>query len=114
MKSKRAMRRLILGKLYQLLLDQYSVPVSRESFLDGEFTHHELDAVLAFKSGAQIDELHRALDRLEDGTLDVCISCKGRIGEDALDLNPARRFCVNCEKELSHVVGHSPRFPVQV
>ena len=107
------MRRIILGKLYELLLEQYSVSVSRESFLDGEFTHHELDAMLAFKSDAQIDELHRALDRLEDGTLDVCISCKGRISQEALDLDPSRRFCGNCEKELSHVIGHSAGFSLR-
>lgn len=113
-KSKRAMRRTILGKLYEVLQEQGSVAVTRESFLEGQFMHHELDALLAFKSDTQMLELRRALERLEDGTLDVCISCKGRIPQAVLDTDPTRRICDRCEKELSHVVTRSIHVPMPV
>lgn len=111
-KSKRTMRRIILGKLYELMQEDYSIAVPRDTFLEGEFTHHELDAMLAFKSDAQVMELRIALDRLEEGTLDVCIGCKGRIAQEVLDADPTSRICERCEQELNRVVARGVEIPL--
>jgi RNA polymerase-binding transcription factor DksA len=95
-------RRVILSQLYDHLLEQYVVPWPRDEFVSGTATDHEVDAVLAFKSDAHLDELRTALDRLDSGTFGICIACKGRIPQDALVLNPARRLCSACEEQLAH------------
>ncbi len=95
-------RRVILSRLYDHLLEQYVVPWPREPFVRGTATEHEIDAVLAFRSDEYLDELRTALDRLKCGTYGICLSCKGRIPVDMLVLNPARRLCSVCEEVLVH------------
>jgi hypothetical protein len=95
-------RRVILSRLYDHLLEQYFVPWPREPFIRGTVTEHEVDAVLAFRSDEFLDELRTALDRLNRGTYGICISCKGRIPVEALVLNPAQRLCAACEEYLAH------------
>lgn len=102
-KSKRMVRRQILSRLYDFLQDQYSIFYPRETFLNGELPIHDLDALLAFKSDSQLDELRRALDRLEDGTYGICLSCKIPIAQETLDRDPAQRICNACEKKFLHV-----------
>lgn len=108
-KSKRVMRRAILSKLFDSLEEQGTVFHPRESFLNGDLSIHEIDALLAFKSNAQLEELRHALDRLESGTYGICISCKSSISQDVLDADPAQRVCSSCEQRLLHPV-HRPDY----
>ena len=101
-KSKRAMRRVILSRLFDTLQEHYPVEFTKEWF--SSLSPHEVDAILSFKSGPTLEELRQALDRLEDGTFGVCISCKEEIGQKVLDSDPARRICFDCENALSHHV----------
>lgn len=101
-KSKRVMRRLILSKLYDHLQDQYTVVYPRETFINGELSIHDIDALLAFKSDPHIEELRHALDRIEAGTFGVCISCKAVISEELLDTDPEQRVCGLCEQKFVH------------
>jgi len=101
MRQNKRIRRVILSRLYDHLLEQYFVPWPREPFVAGTVTEHEVDAVLAFKSDVRLDELRTALDRLDHGTYGVCISCKGRIPLESLVLNPAQRLCATCEQLLA-------------
>lgn len=102
-KSKRVMRRLILSKLYDYLQDQYTDFYPRDIFVDGELSMHELDALLAFRSDARLEDLRHALERLERGTFGNCISCKSSISQHILDEDPAQRICSSCEQKLVHV-----------
>jgi hypothetical protein len=95
-------RRVILSRLYDHLLEQYFVPWPREPFISGTVTEHEVDAVLAFRNDAFLDDLRTALERLNHGTYGICISCKGRIPLEALVLDPAQRLCATCEEYLAH------------
>jgi hypothetical protein len=99
--NNKRIRRVILSRLYDHLLEQYFVPWPREPFVAGTVTEHEVEAVLAFKSDARLDELRTALDRLDQGTYGVCISCKGRIPVETLVLSPAQRLCAGCEQVLA-------------
>lgn len=104
-KSKRAMRRAVLDKLFGHLEESYGIDWTRESFVDGQLNVHQIDAILAFKSDPILDELRGALDRLEAGTFGVCISCKKPMSQEVLDSDPARRVCSGCEVEISHIVN---------
>lgn len=105
--SNQRIRRVILSRLYDHLAQQYFVPWPREPFIRGEMTHHEVDAVLAFKCDPYLDELRTALDRLDRGIYGICISCKGRIPLDALVLNPGQRLCAACEENIAHAEMHT-------
>jgi RNA polymerase-binding transcription factor DksA len=96
------MRRLIVSTMCDYLRDQYAVIYPREILPDGEFSIHELDALLAFKSDPYLEELRQALDRLEAGTYGICISCKAALSQEVLDREPAQRICGTCEQELMH------------
>jgi RNA polymerase-binding transcription factor DksA len=101
------MRRVILTKLFDHLDEHYTTIWPREMFIDGMLSAHQIDAAIAFKSDPRLEELRNALDRLEDGTYGICISCKGNINQAILDNDPAQRVCEACEVEISHPVWHS-------
>ncbi len=96
-------RRAILSKLNQHLQENYAISLPREGMRADRSSLHQLDAVLAFRNDARLEELRNALSRLENGTFGVCISCKREIPADALRSDPARRLCSACETRFSHV-----------
>ncbi len=106
----RSLQRAVLSKLFDHLQTYYGVDSTRESFVDGRLNLHQIDALLAFKSDPQLDELRAALDRLEHGTYGVCITCKHPIGREVLERDPGRRICAACEQGFNHGatlgVGH--------
>jgi hypothetical protein len=112
-KSKRAMRRAVLCKLFEHLEKYYGFEWSRETFVDGQLSLPQIDAILAFKSDPQLDEFRGALVRLENGTFGLCISCRGSISQDVLEVDPVRRFCQDCEKDLGHVMGNDAASDVE-
>jgi RNA polymerase-binding transcription factor DksA len=101
-KSSEHIRHGILRKLYSHLEEHYALSISESTFREGSLTIHQLDALLAFKSDPLLDELRSALNRLEEGTFGVCLSCKDRIDEDLMDADPTRRMCKRCESVYSH------------
>ena len=101
-KSSRHMRHVILGRLYTYLQDQYSISLPESFPLEDLRSHHQVDAMLAFRSDPLLVELRAALDRLDDGTFGVCLSCKEEIDEDLMDRDPTRRMCDRCERVYSH------------
>jgi RNA polymerase-binding transcription factor DksA len=103
MKSKRVLRRAILVRLYDHLLDAYELDCPREAFVNGQLALREIDALLAFKSDPRIDELRGALDRLEHGVFGGCIACKREIDPELLEVDPAMRLCEQCERLYSHM-----------
>lgn len=111
-KSKRSMRRAILESLYSHLQDAYRLEWPQEAFVDGHTALRDIDALLAFKSDPRIDELCRALDRLEQGTYGRCLACKGLIGQDLLDADPAVRMCASCERLYSHMLTQDLVIPL--
>ncbi len=101
-KSKRAMRRAILSDLFEHLEEYYGCDWSRDTFVDGQLSLHQIDALLAFKSDPRLEELRGALVRLEDGTYGTCIGCKHDISQEVLDRDPTQRVCSECEWEFTH------------
>lgn len=102
-KSSRHLRRVILSKVYTHLKEHYSISLPDDFSLENRISLHQLDAILAFKSDAHLDELRAAFERLEEGTFGFCLSCKDRIDDDLIDADPTRRMCRRCERAYSHV-----------
>jgi RNA polymerase-binding transcription factor DksA len=100
-RSRRAMRRVVLSRLFDILEQTYGIDENREEFVSERVSLHEIDAVLAFKSDPHLEELRGALDRIDDGSFGVCIGCKTQIAQRLLDEEPARRICEKCEKEYN-------------
>lgn len=106
-RSKRSLRQVVLGRMFELLDRSYGIDMSREQFVGTALSHHELEAILSFKSDPQLEELHGALSRIDDNTYGVCIGCKQSIAEEVLVVDPARRVCVACEREFNKPVLHA-------
>ena len=107
MKSRRAMRRVVLSSLFEHLEQRFGVDWSRDTFVDGALSLPQIDALLAYKSDPRIEELRGALGRLERGTYGICCCCKARMPASVLEQDPARRFCAECEQRyLHHATQH--------
>lgn len=100
-RSRRAMRLRILSYLFKHLKAIYHIDWPRKVFGTGEISEHDVEALVAFKSDPQLDELHAALIRLESKNFGICIRCAQEIGQDLLDADPTRRLCGECEKDLN-------------
>jgi RNA polymerase-binding transcription factor DksA len=100
-RSRRAMRRLVLSRMYDLLDITYDIGMNREEFIGEWASVHEIEAVLAFRSDPRLDELRGALERIDDGSYGVCLGCKMEIDQRLLEEEPARRLCEKCEKEYN-------------
>lgn len=105
MKQKRIMRHVVLSRLFEHLHENYGLDWSREVFVDGQISSHQIDAALAFKSDSHLDELSSALHRLDDGTYGVCIHCKSPISQETLAADPTQRLCPSCEQAYTHVLA---------
>ena len=96
------MRRIILERLSTHLKEYYSI--NTNELLNGdETTLEQVDSILAFKSDSHLDELRAALERLEEDSFGICLSCKEEIDRGLMDADPARRLCEKCERVFSHV-----------
>ena len=51
--------------------------------------------VLASQLQSELDEVERALAKLDDGTYGKCETCGEAISEARLEAMPAARFCIN-------------------
>jgi hypothetical protein len=115
MKTKEQGKRCaILCTLFEHLHETYGFDLSREIFADGRLSLHQLDALLAFKSDARVEELRCALERLDQGVYGVCIRCHQTISDALLNEDPARRVCTECEEEFSHSVLHESETDMQL
>jgi hypothetical protein len=113
-KNKRTVRCAILCRLFEHLEVAYGIDWSRDLIVKGQLSLHQIDALLAFKSDALIDELRSALDRLDSGVYGICSRCKRRISDKLLDHDPARRVCNECEEEFSHSTLYDETIDVQM
>jgi RNA polymerase-binding transcription factor DksA len=111
-KSRRVMRRAILSSLYAHLQDAYGVELAEDSFVHGQISIQDVDALLAFKSDPRIDELRGALDRLERGVFGQCLACKQTIDQELLSTDPTHRLCATCERIYSQAMTGEMRLSV--
>ena len=99
---RHVMRRSIVALLVERLKASHDLEFSSGTHaLDG-ITDYEIEALLSVRSDPQIDELRRALERLDNRAFGICIGCKSRIDWSALLQDPCRRVCPDCEVAFKH------------
>ena len=70
------------------VVDQHPADIGTET-LDKEVGHALLDQVRS-----DLDDVDRALRRLDDGTYGLCQACGQPIGDERLEALPAARYCL--------------------
>lgn len=53
-------------------------------------------SALVAQADAHLDDIRRALERLDAGTYDVCERCGADIADARLQARPVVRTCINC------------------
>jgi RNA polymerase-binding transcription factor DksA len=67
----------------------------------------ERDRSILEQVETDLDDIERALRRLDEGTYGRCQVCDGQIGDDRLSAVPAARFCLAHQAEVEGN-GHFP------
>jgi len=73
--------------------DNHPADIGSEMFERGK------DLALREAASLRLDELDDALERMEEGTYGVCLSCGVEIPYARLQAQPAARHCVPCQEE---------------
>jgi RNA polymerase-binding transcription factor DksA len=77
-------------------LDQHMADVGSETF------EREKEFSILEQVEAELDDIERALRRLDAGTYGECDICHQPIGDERLEAMPATRFCVDHQAVAEH------------
>jgi RNA polymerase-binding transcription factor DksA len=69
-------------------LAQHSADVATETF------EREKDFSILEQVEAELEDVERAMRRIDEGKYGQCEACGGAIGDDRLEAMPAARFCI--------------------
>jgi DnaK suppressor protein len=67
--------------------------VDSEAHEHGEVTERERELAVIAQAHADLADVDRALERLDDGTYGTCEVCGEAIADDVLERAPATRLC---------------------
>ncbi len=89
-------RKIIIDRIVRILEEEYheTVPEPRPKNLTGYF---------AFKDDPYLDELHRALIRMEEGEFGSCLLCHKDIDLSFLRGSPTMQFCIACSDKVQRM-----------
>jgi RNA polymerase-binding transcription factor DksA len=73
--------------------DQHQADLGTETF------EREKDFSLLEQLEAELEDLDRALQKVEEGTYGICESCQQEIAAARLEALPGARFCVDCQSQ---------------
>jgi len=82
--------------------DQHPADVASEVF------EQTKDLAILEQLEANLAEIERAFERLEQGTYGTCEACGKPIVDDRLEAQPATRFCVDDQAALEREVRATP------
>ncbi len=83
--------------------DPYKSSLRSTEVLDDTITEiEEHDRLLATSAELKKDlqEIEKALSRMELGTFGICVSCGNQIEEERLEVLPTATMCLSCQKKL--------------
>ena len=78
--------------------DQHQADVGSETF------DREKDLSILEQVEAELTDVARALERINDGTYGTCEACGKPIGDERLEAVPAARFCLEDQAEAEREV----------
>lgn len=73
-------------------------------------TDRQMALLMRERDRRLIDEIHAALDRVQDGEYGICQECGEEIGAARLRAQPTATLCVHC-KSLLETVGRGAMIP---
>lgn len=73
-------------------VDQHPADVGSETF------EREKEFSILERVEVELDDVERAIRRLEEGTYGICEACHQPIGDERLEAQPAARFCVEHQR----------------
>lgn len=103
---KLVMRRTIMALLLDRLREYLEFPQMTQAI--DRISIYEIDTLLYLRSDPKLDELRRALTRLDNGTFGICTECRRRIDWSLLLRDPGRRVCLDCDDEFRNPVLDAP------
>ncbi len=103
-------QRRILGRDVEQGLDTLSSQEDRHHIADLEDLAGDTssDSVLfeQFRtSGATLEQINRAIERIDDGSYESCEECEGEIGAPRLEALPFATLCIECKRKLESASG---------
>jgi RNA polymerase-binding transcription factor DksA len=81
------------------MVEEHPADVATDTF------EKEKDLSILEHVDAQLFDVDRALDRLEQGSYGTCEACGRRIDDDRLRARPAARFCIDDQQMAERGVG---------
>ncbi len=64
-----------------------------------EERERDLSRLFRARENVEIQKLNLALDRMEQGSYGICLSCDGDISDKRLMAEPTAMLCVNCQQK---------------
>ena len=106
-KKRQTMRTLILKRLAEVSRQAGHVPEETDGEerlpdpVDQAAQQRERDLLRLFRAreNAEIQKLALALDRMEQGSYGICLSCDGEISGKRLIAEPTALLCVDCQEK---------------
>jgi DnaK suppressor protein len=82
---------------------------------DGAFDSgcEEISTQLAGFEARELNQIHRALTRLTQGTYGICEVCREKIPVARLNALPYSMTCINCQREMERCPGRAGRRDVR-
>lgn len=81
-------------------LQELSVVDEHQGDIGTETFEREKDLSILESVQASLDDLDKAVRRLEQGTYGACESCGKPVGDERLDAVPSARFCLEHQEAL--------------
>ncbi len=67
--------------------------------LGSELYSVEMNMALKVHEQSKLNDINKALEKIENGTYGKCEKCKQEISYERLEALPSAKYCMNCEKE---------------
>lgn len=85
--------------------DELSMYDNHPADLGTEMFMMEHSMSLKSSEGHILNEINRALERIEDNNYGICIDCGQEIDEERLEILPYTEVCIKCSKDKTHING---------
>jgi DnaK suppressor protein len=116
-KKRQYLRTVILKRLADVSLRAGLIPEEREveerpaDPVDQAAEERDQDLTRLFRAreNVEIQKLAQALDRMEQGSYGICLSCDGDISEKRLMAEPTALLCVHCQEKRERAVAATGR-----
>ncbi len=106
-KKRQTLRTVILKRLAEVIRQAGHAPEETDAEerladpVDQAAQERERDLLRLFRAreNVEIQKLALALDRMEQGSYGICLSCDGEISAKRLMAEPTAQLCVDCQEK---------------